>query len=80
MRSNASCSQSNREFTAADRARDHPAWGEDIKIMAVRSGEGVKLTIACAMIGRFLNDMDSYLQQKAALAEYVRERRKRARI
>ncbi|MDA9391182.1 S-adenosylmethionine synthase [Bradyrhizobium sp. CCBAU 45394] len=57
-----------------DRARDHPAWGEDIKIMAVRSGEGVKLTIACAMIGRFLNDMDSYLQQKAALAEYVRER------
>ena len=25
-----------------DRARDRPAWGEDIKIMAVRSGEGVK--------------------------------------
>ncbi|MEH2673286.1 methionine adenosyltransferase [Bradyrhizobium elkanii] len=57
-----------------DRAHDRLAWGEDIKIMAVRSGEGVKLTIACAMIGRFLNDMDSYLQQKAALAEYARER------
>ena len=57
-----------------DRAHDRPAWGEDIKIMAVRSGERVKLTIACAMIGRFLNDMDSYLQQKTALAEYARER------
>ena len=25
-----------------DRVHDYPAWGEDIKIMAVRSGEGVK--------------------------------------
>jgi S-adenosylmethionine synthetase len=57
-----------------DRARDRPAWGEDIKIMAVRSGERLKLTIACAMIGRFLTDIDSYLQQKTALAEYARER------
>jgi S-adenosylmethionine synthetase len=57
-----------------DRAHDHPAWGEDIKIMAVRSGESVKLTIACAMIGRFLNDMNTYLQEKAVLAKYACER------
>jgi S-adenosylmethionine synthetase len=57
-----------------DREHDRPAWGEDIKIMAVRSGECLKLTIACAMIGRFLTDIDSYLQQKTALAEYARER------
>ncbi|OAF07751.1 S-adenosylmethionine synthase [Bradyrhizobium centrolobii] len=57
-----------------DRTHDHPAWGEDIKIMAVRSGGHLKLTIACAMIGRFLTDIDSYLQQKTALAEYARER------
>ena len=59
---------------ALDRTHDCPAWGEDIKIMAVRSGGRLKLTIACAMIGRFLNDMDSYLQQKDALAEYARQR------
>jgi S-adenosylmethionine synthetase len=57
-----------------DRAQDRPAWGEDIKIMAVRSGESLKLTIACAMIGRFLTDIDSYLDQKAALARFARER------
>jgi S-adenosylmethionine synthetase len=57
-----------------DCAHDHPAWGEDIKIMAVRNGERVKLTIACAMIGRFLSDMDIYLQQRAALGECARER------
>jgi S-adenosylmethionine synthetase len=59
---------------ARDRAHDRPAWGEDIKIMAVRSGGRVKLTIACAMIGRFLNDIDSYLQQKSVLAEFAGER------
>src|SRR6266700_1753833 len=37
-----------------DRGQDRPAWGEDIKIMAVRNGGRVTLTIACAMIGRFL--------------------------
>ena len=57
-----------------DRAQDRPAWGEDVKIMAVRSGERLKLTIACAMIGRFLTDIDSYLDQKAALARFARER------
>ena len=57
-----------------DRARDRPAWGEDIKIMAIRNGEHLDLTIACAMIGRFLADVDSYLDHKAALAAWVRER------
>ncbi len=56
-----------------DRAHDRPAWGEDIKIMAVRNGERLQLIIACAMIGRFLTNTDSYLEQKAALAEWVHE-------
>ena len=58
---------------ARDRAKDRPAWGEDVKIMAIRHGEHLDLTIACAMIGRFLADVDSYLDHKAALAAWVRE-------
>ncbi|MCV5707822.1 hypothetical protein OFN27_32145, partial [Escherichia coli] len=38
------------------RAAHHPAWGEDIKIMGVRHGMGVVLTIACAMIDRHIGD------------------------
>jgi S-adenosylmethionine synthetase len=57
-----------------DRANDRPAWGEDIKIMAIRHGEHLDLTIACALIGRFLAEVDSYLDHKAALAAWVRER------
>jgi S-adenosylmethionine synthetase len=56
-----------------DRAHDRRAWGEDIKIMAVRNGGRLKLTVACAMIGRFLASIDTYLEQKAALAAWVRE-------
>jgi S-adenosylmethionine synthetase len=56
-----------------DRAHDHPAWGEDIKIMAVRNGSSVELTIASAMIGRFLAGIDCYLDEKSALEAWVRE-------
>lgn len=56
-----------------DRMLDHPAWGEDTKIMAVRSGDRVTLTIACAMIGRYLSGIDDYVEQKTALAGWVRE-------
>lgn len=47
----------------------HPAFGEDIKVMAVREGDDVTLTIACAFIGRHLRDIDDYLANKARLAE-----------
>jgi S-adenosylmethionine synthetase len=50
-----------------DRSREHPAWGEDVKVMGVRRGETVSLTVACAMIGRHLAHMDAYLAEKSAL-------------
>jgi len=63
----------DKRLHARDRARERPGWGEDIKVMAVRHGERVEVTMACAMIGRFLADTDSYLEHKAALAAFVRE-------
>ncbi len=51
---------------------DRAAWGEDIKIMAIRSGNNLQLTVACALIGRYLQNMKAYLEQKALLADEVR--------
>ncbi|MCC7425525.1 MAG: methionine adenosyltransferase [Alphaproteobacteria bacterium] len=51
-----------------DRLRGNPAWGEDVKIMAVRNGPRLRLTIGCAMIGSYLRDLDAYLVEKRALA------------
>lgn len=49
---------------------DHPAIGEDIKVMGVRSGARITLTIGCALIGRHLPDLSVYEQMK----EHVRAR------
>ena len=56
-----------------DRNGDRPAWGEDIKVMAVRNRDRLDLTIACAMIGRYLDGVDSYVEHKDALAAWIRE-------
>ena len=62
-----------KRLHARERGRERPGWGEDIKLMAVRHGGRVAITIACAMIGRFLAGSGSYLEHKAALAAYARE-------
>lgn len=62
-----------RQLHARDRNRDRPAWGEDTKVMAVRNGGRLDLTIACAMIGRHLADVEGYIEHKAALAALARD-------
>lgn len=49
-----------------------PAIGEDIKVMGVRRGGGINLTVACAMVGRFITDMPGYITAKAQVAELTR--------
>ena len=48
-----------------------PAVGEDIKVMGVREGNRVDLTIAVAMISRLLRDKDEYLSVKEEVANMV---------
>jgi S-adenosylmethionine synthetase len=60
-----------KHVNGRNRGRDMPAWGEDVKVMGIRSGNEVRLTIACAMIGRHLANIDDYLGQKAALTQRV---------
>lgn len=54
-----------------NRSLDHPAWGEDIKVMGVRNGRKVRLTVACAMIGRHLRHIDDYRGEKAEVERRV---------
>ena len=43
----------------------HPEIGEDIKVMGVRRDGAMALTVACALVGRHLQDMNDYLAKKA---------------
>lgn len=62
-----------RGINGRDRSRDHPAWGEDVKVMGVRLGDRIDLTVACAMIGRHLAHLDDYLGEKAAIEAMARD-------
>ena len=57
-----------------DRSRTshRPAWGEDIKVMGIRRGGVVRLTIACALIDRHLSTLDDVLAETAAIRREVR--------
>ena len=55
------------------RAVHHPAWGEDVKVMGVRHGMVVSLTIACAMIDRHLGRIDDYLAETAAIRRLAQD-------
>jgi S-adenosylmethionine synthetase len=61
-----------KRINSRDRRHTHPAWGEDVKIMAIRCGTAVTLTVACAMIGRYLSHIDDYLDEKAAVENLLR--------
>ena len=61
-----------RRINQEDR-RQNPAWGEDVKVMGVRRGEVVDLTVACAMIGRHLAHKDDYLAAKASITALSHE-------
>ncbi|PYG00382.1 S-adenosylmethionine synthetase [Thioalkalivibrio sp. ALE21] len=49
-----------------------PARGQDVKVMGVRSGEDVSLTVACAFIGAHLADRDAYLASRSDATRQVR--------
>jgi len=60
-----------KQINGRDRNREHPSWGEDVKIMGVRHGGAVELTVACAMIGKHVAHMDDYLEEKRAVERLV---------
>ncbi|KAB2916709.1 MAG: methionine adenosyltransferase [Hyphomicrobiaceae bacterium] len=61
--------RAEQHINGRDRQGEHPAWGEDVKVMGLRCDETVHLTVACAMIGRHLFHIDDYLAEKAAIKE-----------
>jgi S-adenosylmethionine synthetase len=57
-----------RALTAAAFRDRHPATGEDVKVMGVRRGGELRLTVACAAISRHVADMAAYRRFKADVA------------
>jgi len=79
LSNDSSCGVAFAPFTGLERAvlevektlngaqvkRAHPAIGRDIKVLGVRRGAQIDLTISCAMVGRHLPSIADYMDAKA---------------
>lgn len=65
--------QVEQRLNAPECKSAHPVFGEDIKVMGVRRHDNIELTIACAFVDRHIQDVQNYVEQKARLAQLVKE-------
>ena len=55
----------------------HPAIGADVKVMGARYGAQMSLTVACALVGRHVADLDGYWHKKAHICSLALEAARR---
>ena len=60
-------------LNATETKAAHPEIGEDIKVMAVRNGENIELTVACAFVDRYIDDADDYADKKSQLVRQIEQ-------
>ena len=53
--------------------KSHPEIGEDIKVMGLRRGQEISLTVACAFVDRFISDLGDYGAKKVQLQKMARQ-------
>jgi len=53
--------------------KEFPAIGEDIKVMGMRHGNDINLTIACAMVDRHVANIKEYSDTKRDIVEHLVE-------
>ncbi len=54
--------------------KKYPAVGEDIKVMALRQGNRIKLTISIAFVSKYIKDFDEYYDMKEKVLEEIRNK------
>jgi S-adenosylmethionine synthetase len=50
---------------------DNPELGPDVKLMGKREGDHINITVAAAMVDRYIEDMEAYTDAVAGVREYV---------
>jgi S-adenosylmethionine synthetase len=66
-----------RALNSLETKRSQPAIGTDIKVMGVRRGSRIELTIGCAFIDRFLGGIPDYLRAKESARSIALDAAKR---
>ncbi len=56
-------------LNSAEFKKRYPHVGEDIKVMAIREGDLLRVTVAAAMVSRYFSTADAYFEARAQLQE-----------
>ncbi|EMA58631.1 methionine adenosyltransferase [Halorubrum kocurii] len=64
--------EAERELNTTYHA-DHPELGPDVKIMGKREGDRIDITVAAAMVDRYVDDLDEYDDAVENVREFVTE-------
>jgi methionine adenosyltransferase (EC 2.5.1.6) len=56
--------QTERFLNSSEIKEEHPEIGEDIKVMGVRFGEKIRLTVALAFVSKYIKNEDEYFAKK----------------
>jgi S-adenosylmethionine synthetase len=56
--------QTERFLNSSEIKKEHPEIGEDIKVMGVRFGEKIRLTVALAFVSKYIKNEDEYFAKK----------------
>ena len=65
--------QLEKFYNSGDFKRKHPESGEDIKVMGMRNGRKLSLTVAMGIVERFVDSEASYFRKKEEIAAVGRE-------
>lgn len=53
--------------------KKYPSVGEDIKVMALREDNQVRLTVAIAFVGKYIDDIDAYISIKNDIKQEIED-------
>jgi S-adenosylmethionine synthetase len=62
-----------RKLNSKEFKKEHPYVGEDIKIMGVRNGDNIRITIAMAFVDKYVDSLDDYLSKKEKVLKIASE-------
>jgi len=63
--------EAERALNGAAYGDDHPELGQDIKIMGKREGDVIDVTVAAAMVDKYIEDIDDYVAAVDDVREFV---------
>lgn len=61
-----------RHLASEDVKRAYPEIGDDVKVLGLRSADALKITVACAFVGRYVRDLADYQAKKERVRSLAR--------